>query len=82
METQSISWCFWPTGKGTGIGQDVGVVNVSVQGIVRCGVTYAGDGTYLAQWTPRVIGTFQVDITLEGNADREQPVSHPRTVLL
>ncbi len=64
---------FLADGEGNRIGQDVGVVNVSVQGIVPLSVTYAGDGIYLAQWTPRVIGTFQVDITLGGTPIANSP---------
>jgi adhesin/invasin len=55
---------FLTDAQGNRIGADLAVIKVGIQGIGPLDVTYAGDGIYVARWTPRVIGTFKVDITL------------------
>ena len=39
---------------------------MSIGGVGPLAVDYQGDGVYHARWTPFVIGTFNVDITLAG----------------
>jgi adhesin/invasin len=57
---------FLADAQGNRIGADAAVIKVDIQGIGPLEVVYAGDGIYVARWTPRVIGTFKVDITLNG----------------
>ncbi len=57
---------FLADAQGNRIGADVGQVAVSIGGVGPLAVDYQGDGIYHARWTPFVIGTFNVDITLGG----------------
>jgi hypothetical protein len=57
---------FLADAQGNRIGADVGQVAVSIAGVGPLTVDYQGDGVYHARWTPFVIGTFNVDITLAG----------------
>jgi hypothetical protein len=57
---------FLADAQGNRIGSDAGQVAVSIRGVGPLAVDYQGDGVYHARWTPFVIGTFDVDITLGG----------------
>ena len=64
---------FLADAQGNRIGQDAGVIGVTVQGVTELAVEYIGDGVYRARWVPFVVGTFQISITLGGTPIANSP---------
>ena len=58
---------------GNRVGRDGGTIAVTVRGVTALAVQYAGDGIYRARWTPFVVGSFQIDITLDGTPIADSP---------
>jgi hypothetical protein len=61
--------------QGNSVGREGDLVQVTVDGISNGSlpVEYVGDGTYRAGWTPLVIGTFKVQVALNGTAIAKSP---------
>jgi hypothetical protein len=60
--------------QGNSVGRAGDVVQVTVEGLSNgLPVEYLGGGTYRATWTPLAIGTFKVQIALNGAAIAKSP---------
>lgn len=61
--------------EGNSVGRDGDLVEVTLEGFQNGSlpVEYVGDGTYRAVWTPFNVGTFKVDIRLNGTPIDKSP---------
>jgi Filamin/ABP280 repeat len=69
--------------QGNSVGRGGDLVQVTVEGVSNgnLAVQYVDAGTYRAVWTPLALGTFKVDVTLNGTPIAKSPfTTHVRFV--
>jgi Filamin/ABP280 repeat/Invasin, domain 3/Bacterial Ig-like domain (group 1) len=59
--------------QGNPLGRGGDQVRVMIEHGLELAVEDRGDGTYRAEWIPRAVGTFKVDILLNGKAIKGSP---------
>ncbi|HUR94838.1 MAG TPA: Ig-like domain-containing protein [Gemmatimonadales bacterium] len=64
---------FLADAQGNRLGQDGDQVQMDVEGVGQIPVEYVGDGTYRGRWTPFVVGTFKLNVRLNGTPIAQSP---------
>jgi hypothetical protein len=59
--------------QGNPLGRGGDQVRVMIEHGLELAVEDRGDGTYRAEWIPRAVGTFKVDILLNGKGIKGSP---------